>query len=127
MKKLFLVLGLLASNIVLAECPSTDSDEIVAHISAASGQCREAVKRAEECAWGSGIDAQFTQAAREICEPKFLPKLSNLGKQGYEKAKKFCWDKVEKYKEPSGFLPTLYSSQANYCTLYVSRDYAAFF
>ena len=122
MKSIFALalMSLSWSVVAHAECPQSARtiDGAVKYISAAQGQCGEALNRASECSWGSSADGQIAGAAITVCESKFLSKLSATEKAGYSKLQGRCGKKYE------GQQGTMYRSMEAFCEAEVSLHFA---
>jgi hypothetical protein len=112
--------GLLLSSLAHAACPAGDVEARVRFISK-TDQCSVAIQRAAECATAGSADIPVYGAAQDVCESKFLSKLTGLEKTGYESLLARC---VSKFAFEDG---SFYRSQAALCRLQLSADYSRFF
>lgn len=114
-----LVLTLGSASAATMECPakSTQMDDIIASLNAATG-CDAAMKVFEACAYGASGDVQFGEVVEKKCEADFLDKASASRKQAYRRELGAC---DRKYRNRSG---TMYISSTAFCRAEVARRYS---
>ncbi len=112
--------GLLLASMAQAACPAGDVEARVRFVGK-TDQCSVAIQRAAECATAGSADIPVYGAAQDVCEAKFLSKLTGLEKTGYESLLTRC---VSKFAFEDG---SFYRSQAALCRLQLSADYSRFF
>jgi hypothetical protein len=113
-----LLVSLGAAPATAADCPakSTQMDDIVTAINAASG-CDAAMKVFEACEFGASGDIQLGAAVERKCEGDFLSRLKAPQKRAYQREMGVC---DRKYRNQSG---TMYLSATAFCRAQVAQRY----
>lgn len=91
----------------------------LAELLAEQPDCKAAIAKLRDCAWGSSADTRFSAIAVGICEKAFMPKLSPAERQGYGERMQLC---AYRYARQQG---TVYISAAALCQADVAARVAA--
>lgn len=100
---------------------SNTPDGIIAQIGVAPS-CRNGIRVAEECGYGSSIDYQFVDAAKTLCYAKDLKKMSKADKKLVETLEKRCASMCNPQTEG-----TMCNSFMSYCELNATKFFISFY
>jgi hypothetical protein len=102
------------------KCNDT-ADGIIAQIGVAPS-CREGVRIAEECGYGSRIDYQFVDAAKTLCYAKDLKSMTKDDKKLVATLEKRCASMCNPQTEG-----TMCTSFISYCELNATKFFISFY
>ena len=116
---LLLALVLAPAQAAAMEGPakSTQMDDIIASLNAASG-CDAAMKVFEACEYGASGDTQFGEVVEKKCEADFVDKAKASKKQAYSRELGVC---DRKYRNKPG---SMYISATAFCRAQVAQRYS---
>jgi hypothetical protein len=100
---------------------SNTPDEIVSQIGNAPS-CRDGIRVAEQCGYGSSIDYQFVDAAKTLCYAKDLKKISKADKKLVATLEKRCATLCNSQTEG-----TMCNSFMSYCELNATKFFISFY